>query len=60
VSLTNVSDGDIEDINNFTIPPTIKEDTDDEELVTIKFASQSSSSKSTQKLGKIWQFCTKF
>ena len=52
VSLRNVSDGDIEDINNFTIQPTIKEDTDDEELVTIKVASQSSSSKSTQKLGK--------
>ena len=53
VSLTDGSQGEIEDIDTFTIPPTIKEDTDDEELDILKVTSQSSSSKSTQKLGKI-------
>ena len=59
LSLSDSDHGDIEDIKTCTIPPTIKEDTDDEELGTLKVASQSSSSKSTQKLGKIGQFGNK-
>ena len=53
VSLIDGSPGDTEDVTTCAIPPTIKEDTDDEELGTLKVASQSSSSKSAHKIGKI-------
>ena len=50
-SLLDENNEEMEDINLSVIPPTIQEVEDEEELGTLKVASQSSSSKSTQKLG---------
>ena len=50
-SLLDERDEEMDDNNLSVIPPTIQEVEDEEELGTIKVASQSPSSKSTQKLG---------